>query len=680
MPAPTISETGLAARWRGISAAYERFTTPRGDGLPALRVLVVFPLALLLLGGILVGAGLNGSSSGAYYPEIATGSDPDLLAGEPQRIRSDEWNVGTVWTIAQVEQGLPAENQTFPGGMDADLPYDLPSTSPSMIFKPHLWGFLVLGVDQAVAWKWWVPGLALLAAGYAFAVTMLPRRPLIAAAIATGFFFSPFVQWWYQTTTLWPLAWGLVTIAAMLWGIRAASWRARWVWALPVGYLTVVMAMGVYAPFIIPVAYVVVFAAIGVIVQALRGGMRVPELLLRAAPVVAGGIAGVLGTLIWLRLKADTVNGFLSTVYPGERLSVTGESGAISVAQNLSSSFSQALISSGGFLGLNSSEASTFFFVGILLIPIVIWLSISRRRAGRPQPWFALALVAVVVLFALWLYLPGWDPISHLLALDRTTAARMRIGLGLASIALVVAVIREVGTDSPAPRWLAGAVAVGYLASQVAIARAVVIVLDESRLWGDAPLWWLVALATACAVFAFARGRAGIGALLFLAISVTSAIGVHPLYRGVLDLRETPVSQAIVELDDEEPEVWVGVGGSFLAAVLLESGAQAYNGTQGAPSMEMWDEIDPSGEYESAWNRIGAVRWEPGTGEPTVTNPAPDVILSTFDACSEFAQENVGRVLADKALSSDCLLPVDSFEMPKYTVTIYDVVPAPTGQ
>lgn len=674
MSAPSTA-AGIRGRWQRLVVGYERFAVPGDDGLPRLRVLLAFPAVLLVLGAILVGLGLNGSSSGAYYPEISTGSDPDLVAGEPQRIRSDEWNVGTVWTIAQVEQGLPAENQTVPGGMDADLPYDLPSTSPSMVFKPHLWGFLVLDVDHAVAWKWWVPGLALLAAAYLFAVTMLPRRPGMAATIATGFFFSPFVQWWYQTTTLWPLAWGLVAITAILWGIGARRRLARWFWAIPFGYVTVVMAMGVYAPFIVPVAYVVVFAAIGVIIQALRSGMRVTELLSRALPVAVGGVAGILTTLLWLRLKADTVNGFLSTVYPGERLSPTGEGNALGIAQYFAASFSQALVRGSGFLGLNSSEASTFFFVGVVLIPVVIWISIRRRRDGRQLPWLALALVAVVVLFAAWLLIPGWDAISHLLALDRTTAARMRIGFGLASLALLVVVIRE-GAESAAPRLLAGILAAGYLVSQVAVAVAVVVVLDADRLWGDAPLWWLIALVTSVAVFALARNRPRLGVSLLLIVSVVATVGVHPVYRGVLDLRETEVSTEVRQLDDAKPAAWVGVGGSFVGAVLLESGVRAYNGTQGAPSHEMWDEIDPDGAYEPAWNRIGAVRWEPGSGEPTVANPAPDVILSTFDACSDFAQQNVAHVLADLALSSPCLSKVESFTMPKYTVTIYDVVPA----
>ena len=52
----------------------------------------------------------------------------------------------------------------------------------------------------------------------------------------------------------------------------------------------------------------------------------------------------------------------------------------------------------------------------------------------------AAAGAAVAVLLA-YLYLPGWDAIARLLLLDKTTPNRVRLGMGLASIALVAYII-----------------------------------------------------------------------------------------------------------------------------------------------------------------------------------------------------------------------------------------------
>ena len=130
-------------------------------------------------------------------PYLSSVADPDLVFGGPQPVRSDEWFVQTTWTISQVQQGLPVFNQSFPGGMDATVQHELPSTDWSVIFRPHLLGFLVLPLDNAMAIKWWLPGLALIAACYFFLVTIVPKRPIMAAAVAVAFFFSPFFQLWY---------------------------------------------------------------------------------------------------------------------------------------------------------------------------------------------------------------------------------------------------------------------------------------------------------------------------------------------------------------------------------------------------------------------------------------------------------------------------------------------------
>ena len=120
-------------------------------------MLLAFPAVLLLLGILLVTLGLNGSSSGIFHDQLSYGTDENLVAGHPLIARSDEWNVQTVWAIAQVQQGLPVTNETFPGGMDTTLPQDLPRADWTVAFRPHLLAFLVFDVDQAFAFKWWHP-------------------------------------------------------------------------------------------------------------------------------------------------------------------------------------------------------------------------------------------------------------------------------------------------------------------------------------------------------------------------------------------------------------------------------------------------------------------------------------------------------------------------------------------
>ena len=67
--------------------------------------MIGFPIAVLVLLVLLVGANLNGSSLGV----IATKSqlENSLIAGTPRDLRSDEFMVNTPLQVGQVESGFP---------------------------------------------------------------------------------------------------------------------------------------------------------------------------------------------------------------------------------------------------------------------------------------------------------------------------------------------------------------------------------------------------------------------------------------------------------------------------------------------------------------------------------------------------------------------------------------------
>ena len=661
--------------WRAWSVRYRSFAAPQANGLPTRRVFLAFPALLLIFGTIAVGFAISGTSSGAMYSKVYEGHDPALLAGNPQMIRSDEWYVNTSWAISQVQQGLPERNETVPGGMDAALPHDLPRADWSVIFRPHLWGYLVFDVGHATAFKWWIPALSFIAAAYCFLVTLIPRRPLLAAGIAIGFFFSPFFQWWFLIALFWPMTWALVTMTAVLWAARDISRPSRWVWAAAVAFFTVVMAMGIYAPFIVPVVLVVALFAVGVVIEEKRKGLSWRTLAIRGTLILLAGAVGALVTAGWLVSKQATINGFLSTAYPGQRFTPPGSGGLATGLRTIGSSFSEALRYGGGFLNINSSEASTFFLIGAFLIPVVAWVAYRAVRARTVLPWTSFGLVASILLFTAFSYLPGWDSIAHLLFLDRTSDGRLRIGLGLASFAILGYVIRSL--DESRARVglvLSSATAALFLVSQAIVALTLVIG-GQADMLRYAPRWWVFALVSAASIFLFARRRPVLGGIAFALVTFLSTATVNPVYVGVFDLRGTPVAKAVMRLDHRYPGAWVGIGDVEVSGVLLQSGAVAFSGVQGAPSRTMWREVDPSSKYRFNWNRLAGIGWIPGNGEPVITNPAPDQIVATFDACSTFAQSNVSYVLAKGTkLSSPCLVRVQSFSAPKAPFVIYRII------
>jgi hypothetical protein len=673
-----VSSADGAGGRRSVRERVRAFATPTEDGLPNLRV-VLWPLALLgVVLVVFVSLGLTGSSTGVLRPSFEVGADPDLLANQPLPIRSDEWYVQTSWTISQVEQGLPVENGSFPGGMDATVQHDLPSWDWSMIFRPHLLGFWFLPLDQAMALKWWLPGFALIAAVYVLAVTLLPRRPLTAALFGVGFFFAPFFQWWYLSVTFFPAVWAALVMAAVIWMLRRPCGPARWVLAAIVAYFTVTVGTGIYVPFIVPAVYVAAAFAVGATLTAstaVRQGV-VPRL--RALlPLFVAGAAGAAAMGVWLLTRWHTIEVFTGTVYPGERLEATGAGGFDQLKSLLSGPFQRNLeLSDGGPFGTNQSEASSFLLPGLFLLLPVVWIFVRSVRHGR-RDWLALALLVVGALFTAFMLIPGWDALAHLLLLDRTTVGRLRLGWGLLALIMMLFILWRLDSgraerSGRPPLWVVlGAVVpatlwTAYLAWSLVRNGAVIAIGDFS--------WILIALGFIAVVLFNSYGWVLPTAVLFAAISIASSSSVNPLYRGVFDLNDTKTVETMKEVSGDAEGRWVGVGQTALPTVMLvQSGLPSFNGFQSSPSQTMWDEIDPDLD-ERVWNRLANVSWGPGEGPPDAINPAPDQIRLTFDSCDAFAQQNVKWVLADESLDQACLDPVTTVKEGPSRFWIYEVV------
>lgn len=678
MPDAPAGAQASRSRWR---TAWSAFVEPRPDGLPNARALAV-PLALLAAVLVaLVALGVTGTSTGAVHSLISDEADPDLLVGHPQPIRSDEWFVQTSWTISQVEQDLPVRNETFPGGMDATVQHDLPTRDWSTGFRPHLLGFLFLPLDQAMALKWWLPGFAMIGAAFFFIMTLLPRRPVLAMTLATGFFFSSFFQWWYLSITFYPPAWAFLVMGSIVWCLRSPRGPGRWILAGLLAYVTVALGTGIYVPFIVPVVLVALGFGVGAIASRELADAPFRTRVVRVLPVLVAGAAGGAGLAVWALTRWSTIQGFTSTVYPGERLQPVGDGGAQELGALFAGFLSHTLERTQGQpFGMNSSEAATFLLPGVLLLPVVCWLIVSRLRRKSGPDWILIGVAASGLVMFAFLFLPGWDAISHLLFLDRTTYGRMRLGFGLLSVVMLVLVCwRLDGRRERPPIWIgAASVALGLLSMLGVLALAgsrmdLAALIDGSR--RSLALTIGLGLLLLAGVWFFARGRSMTGAVLLLVCLVVPGVTVNPLYRGVLDLRETATVAEIERLSAEDPGEWVGIATTPLPTMMLvEAGVPSFNGFQSSPSAEMWDEIDPLNTHEAIWNRLANVSWVVGEGEPAPRNPAPDQIQLTFDSCGQFARDNVTWVLTEVPIDQSCLRETAVIEEGPSTMRIYQVV------
>lgn len=668
-------------RRQQFAIAISDFAAPRITGLPNWRVVAIFPAVLAVVTIVLVMLHISGTSSGVHWFNLGTGSDPRLLLGTPQPIRSDEYLVQQSWVVSQSHQGWPATNPIFPGGVDMTVLNELPSWDWSTLFRPHLWGYLVAGLAAGISWEWWLPAFGMVSACYLFLVTINPRRWATAALVSISLFFTPLVQWWYGPSTMWPVAWALLAMAGTVWCLRDRRRWVRFLFAGGVGYLAVTMAMGLYVPYIVPAVLVFLFFTVGYLFRVRPwhdGGFKLTAGLI--APYAVAGLAAIAVSALWALLHLATFRAIFSTVYPGQRSEPTG--GLLTVDPYLTSlagaPWNSALkaTSAETILGVNSSEASSVILLSLFLLPGLVWFAVAAYRRSRRPDWLLLACVACFVLVVAYLLVPGWDAVAHVLQLDRVPARRFKIIFVVLLPVFVALTIEYVDKTTKRSSMMVGALCGTVAVAVMACVWFTIKTLDPTTI-GLAARWQFAVLAIIAATFLlFVRNTVPVAAAALLVGSLLIGWSVNPVYRGVYDLSETAVGSAVKEVNAAQPGTWVGVGSNETMAVLVQSGVSSFSGVQNYPSKTMWKDIDPAGRFEDKWNRLAHIQWKLERGALTIGNPQEDVIVVTVDPCSTLAQKHIDYVLADESVGTEaCLDEQVVIHQGSRTMRILKVVP-----
>jgi hypothetical protein len=682
-----------------VQLKYRQFVRPTRLGLPNWKVVVIPLLALFIPFALLVIFGITGSSTGYLRTFFETGDDARLLFGFPKGIRSDEWLVHSGWVISQVQQGLPALNMSLFGGVETAFLQELPTYDWTMIFRPQLWGFFFLPFDQAAAIKWWLPIFAMMAAAFFLFISLVPKRPFSAFILAIAFAFNPFIQWWFSSNTVLPIAFSFFAGAAVVWCIRGSSRLVRWLLGALLGYSFFGMAMGLYVPFILPAALPGLALAIGLL---LDRGVSTPtptlaKKLKSVVPLFVGLVGGMGLFAYWIVSHWELVNGFSSTVYPGARETLTGGADFSSWVSVFGAPFGLSIFDGASvpLFGSNSSEASTFFLPGFFLLVPLVWLAVKRFSVSRRRDALLISQLILLSIVVAFLAIPGWDAVAQLFLLDLIPVRRFHMFFGVMSfilVAIFVARIDEfsIGLDKTLPKrmptWvkfsapILAAISVFSIWGYALYAGPGILITSLGELRSAFVTLVVVGLFIAAVALIVWR-QVAIGAIALLLATGATTILVNPVYVGLYDLNSSELVDDMKIIDDQygDDATWVGVGDSFLTtAAIMHSGLTGVNGVQNVPLFELWQLVDPSQQYDEVWNRLGHITWTPGSGEPIPTNPSPDTIKVNFDSCSDFAQENINLVVAEGQLKQNCLRPLKEIKMGTRIFYIYSVVQDPT--
>lgn len=651
----------------------------------------LFPAVCLigLLG--LTSLKISGTSSGSYYKLLygQTSHDPNLLAGVSRPIRSDEWEWQTPMLAAQAKAGFPKINQNIGQGQDMAVIVDAPYKDWTTVFKPQNWAFFGLPFAYAQAFKWWLFGVLVVVSCYFFVLLLMPGKRLLATLLALGFFFSPFIQWWYQTITLAPIFYSFLMIIAVVRLWESKSLRTRLLWSLALAYFIVSFVIVLYPPFQIPCALAAAAFLVGYFIE--KGYLKLNRRFwTNAACLVASVIigAGLVGGFLLTNKAA--VGAIHNSVYPGKRVSTSGHFDPKIFFGNFLDSQLQLTSRANNYVA-NQSEDSSFILLAPFLTLPVLYLLVADWRKRRRIEW---ALASVTILFGLFmirLFVPGTDVLFKLLFLDFVPNGRLLIGIGLVGFMQTVLFIRHISRSDVtlSNRWTIAA-----YAAIVAVFVVAIGLLTKRAYPGylhSTVLVILLAAGPVASIWLLLRRRVYPAVGLLLAFSLLSAGLVNPLYRGSGPLINSDLSHSLVAtaqaygptgrwavVDNPTPPPIAGRKRPVISSEIFENLPAANNlpsltGLYAYPQVAVWTKAPEVAGQADIYNRYAHTVVVPTTGPTHLTLLGADDFQVVASPCSDFFQdEDVKYFLAQSDYSQQfsCLTNVKTIVYPKLTLYI----------
>lgn len=550
-----------------------------------------FPAVLFLLVLTLSLFGVSGTSAGIYerYLEI---DKSGAIIGEPEDIRSDEFLVNTQMIVAQDSAGYPLINKNIGDGQNMSIVIDVPYKEWSVMFKPLNIPFLVLPLDFAFAFKWWMMIFLLIISVYYFILEIMSKKKWLAILLSLAFAFSPFIHWWYQYITIAPLFFSFFIMTVLLKIHKSRGVRSDILWSLLLIYLLTCFALVIYPPFQIPCVLVVLAFYAALLITKIKNKGRIKKPLLF---IVGSGMATLAILGVFILTRWNDIEAVMNTSYPGVRVVSAGNPEPSTANGLIFSSFLQPLFleeDNVASYGSNQSEISNFFVTTPMVWAFGLFVAFaSIRRRRYKDAVFIIAMLIIIALFLARMTIPLGDPFYKLLGLSSVPITRMYIGVGLSSFLLllfsIICATKRRVSLSKVNVWRF--VSANLLIYSILIIYSIIHAPDVI----DRTLYAILfLLAAAVGSYILASGKFKLFAVLLAVGSFLTIVTINPLYRSIDIYRNNSISEMISETSKGYPgSKWIVSGNLMFENWPQINNAQSVSGVFAIPQINLFSNI-----------------------------------------------------------------------------------------
>ncbi|RMU61227.1 hypothetical protein ALP25_02658 [Pseudomonas syringae pv. syringae] len=620
----------------------------------------VLSAAVLFIFTILLSLGITGSSFSIGVKQASfIDSNPSVLWGSEQPIRSDEWLVLTPNAIAQANHIPP-----FPV-INSNLGDDghnmliigmtgVPVAHVSQLVKPATWGFYLFDLKRALSWNWLFPIFACLLSVWAVLCILNPGSWRLNFIASLTFSSTAYVVAWSN----WPaytVFFPCLVFISFIKTLKTDNTFKLFSYSCLLGLSFAGFVLVLYPPWQISLTYVFIAITVGKVIK---------DKLYRSISLLHGGaylfaliISGLILYMWWTDASA-AIHTMESTIYPGLRTTLTGGDvtpdfllrgfSNIGTLKDFTSPFT------------NQSEIASFYY---MLLPLLTLFLIRGYRKQLSAVEIALAAAILFILCFMFFGIP--KVLAEYSLWGRVPGKRADLALGFSCL-ILTSLLATTKNSEPAKQ-------LSFLAATSAIIWAVIVYTTLSQQDINIlntltpPLILLIASAALLAGYLLARGSIRSYFVVMLSLSALTTYDFNPV---ILAPEYVKAKATALTENNGSPDRVLVLESLTPSMYLLASGTKVVNGIFYYPQTTIWKQLDPTSAHVDIYNRYQHLTFHADNGINNnqtflIETPRPDVVkvslnAETFDFSTLSATKIVAPLSATGLTKNNSLIYIST--------------------
>lgn len=556
---------------------------------------------------------LNGFSLSIWDRYIHSKNSINILFGMNRDITSDIWALAIPDIFNQIENGFPLFNyDIMSNGANAIL-MGLPVLDITILAKPFMWGYILLGKEIGLSWHWFGKIIVLFLSSYEICNWFADEKKKISLIFAFILTCSPAVMWWLGQGIIDAVIFFQVCVALI---IAYFNYHDSIVKKIMISVALFVAGCSfifvLYPPLQVPLGFLFLIISSKIIID--------EKMKLKRSDIVYISIilVGILCMLIrYLELTANDIDLLKNTVYPGTRV-ITGGRYRLS---NLYYLFMQFLLPIKNVSIENNCEMSFFVpFIPVVLIVFPFVLKKCKKKLYWILYLYELFLIS-------WLFIPYPEILGKVTLFSYVTENRVTIIIGLISVYLAVITLSNVNLKELYSKKVAAII----FSACLLITLFFIVKYDGGGYLAFLGKWSLMLIFIATLIWAFYYFIFIFGykkhALAFTVIAILISGGtINPIAIGSGSLLKSELAIKVFEIEQSNPDsLWVINENFPYNNYLLNFGVKCFNAHNSYPDYNKWSKIDVHGSKKEIYNRYAHVSVE-------ITKEKSDLELTASDA------------------------------------------------